>query len=435
MSSFHPIEPVLDQVKNFSPHPKGTLENNRLIFDELYDDRFSVAARKKGCLPLFGDYERVRVIVNEDEEGIWINIKSVMKRLGLPREIILSNLENFNKIIEIAKDKQMFLIPSFRESAEVPLLPISPSIGSLIPLERIAKIADAEHRCIRLSKQIFPDLAESMDVFPDGFIAFDTAKVIGRGGNAKVRLCKTLDGSKIAKRIQMIRCSLTKAEKHLLRAAKIMNKLREKTGVLHTLSIGIYQNKRGVLKFVSFHPLYDQTLDKPIQNEPTKQDRMRMAHELLKGLALIAEKGVHRDLHYKNILLKTTQPFSAVISDFEFFRYHKEKVDVCVSLKLAPDEHGTKRDVWDIGCALYRIFQRKFRPFPWERRFSTKDDINQKNLDESIKACEFSPEQEELLRGMLALNSEERWTPQHCLEYFEKSLLQEVHSVEDNFTS
>jgi hypothetical protein len=107
-----------------------------------------------------------------------------------------------------------------------------------------------------------------------------------------------------------------------------------------------------------------------------------MAHELLCGLRTIAEKGEHRDIIYQNILIRAKEPF--------------EKV-------------------------LYYVLQPHFNHLPWERS-KDKSPLNQENLDKSIAACNFPPEIECLLRGMLALDSNVRWTAQQSLECFEKYL-------------
>jgi len=406
-------------------------KTNRLCLDELNEDCFRVAACVAGCFLDCGDYGSTRVELDGQSELVQVNIKSMMKRFDLPRDVILRNLSNLGKIVRLVQEKRLFQAPSedpsfsSGEDVGMPLLPIRNQFPSLIPLERIAKMANEQDRCFRLSKRCY-HLARSIDVYPGGFIAIDTGKFLGEGANARVKVSKTLQGIDVARRVETFDLSNVKYQAAVLKLMKISSEFRGKTGILDTLAMGVYENKKGRCKFVSFHPLYDQDLNKFWKNKPSEKDRLKMAHELLQGLNIIAEKGVHRDIAYRNILLRTTAPFEAVIADFEYFRYHNEE-----------DGNGTKGDVWNLGRALYYVLQANFKRLPWDEEIIIRDSsgmmrvdsskskakINQESLDKSMASCNFPLELESLLRGMLAIDPNARWTAKQSLEHFEKYLL------------
>jgi serine/threonine protein kinase len=86
-----------------------------------------------------------------------------------------------------------------------------------------------------------------------------------------------------------------------------------------------------------------------------------------------------------------------------------------------PESYGTQREVWDLGKALYYLLQSELEPPPWD--FSSKQYlITEQDLDYGMKFSQFPPELERLLRGMLAINRDERWTAKESLECFERYL-------------
>lgn len=434
----------LSSLRNTPREPAGKLERSeapkiqtrawtssgkkkeRFCFDDLNEDCFKIAASAAGCFWSCGDYQIARVTLDGHSEIVWINVNSMAKRFDLPQDVILSNLSNLGKIIRLVQEKRLFQTPSeevlssSKEDAGIPLLSIPNPFPSMVPLEKIAKIADEQSRCFRLSKRCY-HLAKSIDVFPGGFFAIDTGELLGAGASARVKASTTLQGIRIARRKATFYLSDLKSQAEILRQIKILNEFRGKIGILDTLAMGVYENKRGMCVFISIHPRYDQDFNASWKKKPSEKDRLKMTHELLQGFRTIAEKGVHRDISYSNIFLLTTQPFKAVIGDLEFFRYHDEEEDGVWNHDIGPERYGIKREVWDVGKALYYMLQSHdvLKPLLWGSR---KSKINQENLDKSIQSCDFPPEIESLLRGMLALDPNARWTAEQSLEYFEKYL-------------
>ena len=443
-----PIEPAGKLERSEAPKIQAKTwtsfgkKKDRLCLDDLNEDCFKVATCVVGCFLCCGDYERARVTFDGHSETVWVNINSMVKRFDLPRDVILGNLSNLGKIVRLVQEKRLLQAPSEEsvssneEVIGIPLLLIRNEFPSLIPLERIAKIADEQGRCFRLSKRCY-HLVKSIDVYPGGFIAIDTGKFLGAGANGRVKISTTLQGVEVARRAVTFSVSNLEYQAGILRFIKILNEFKGKTGILDTLAMGVYENKKGRCKFVSFHPLYDQNLNKVWKNNPSEKDRLKMAHELLQGLNTIAEKGMHRDLSYQNIFLRTTKGFEAVIGDLELFQYHEDGIDRIANSRVGPEKKGIQREVWDLGTALYYVLQSNFTYLPWNdpKRILIMDSgdmifslskaqalINQENLDKSMASCNFPPELESLLRGMLALDPNARWTARQSLEHFEKYL-------------
>ncbi len=435
------VESFLSNLRKMPKEPAGKLERSealkiqtrtgtsdgkktsRLCLDELNEDCFRVAACVGSCFLCGEYYGATQIKIDGHSETIWVNIKSMMKRFDLPRDVILSNLvSNFGKIVRLVQEKRLFQaeeIPfSNGEDVGVPLLPIRNQFPSLIPLKRIAKMANEQDRCFRLSKRCY-HLAKSIDVHPGGFIAIDTGKLLGEGNNARVKVSTTFQGVKVARRVVVFDLNNLNHQAWILRMMKIFTEFRSKTGILDTLAMGVYENKKEQCKFVSFHPLYDQSLSKAYKKPPEK-DRLKMAHQLLKGFNIIAEKGLHNDLAHRNIFVRATQGFEAVIGDLEFFQYHEEGMGRIVNPILGSQR--MKQEVWSLGCMLYYVLQASFQRLPWESSRHKKK-ITQERLDKALSSCHFSLKVEALLRGMLALDPNARWTAKQSLEYFEANLL------------
>ncbi len=409
-------------------------KKERIYIPGLTDERFKIAAFSPlQNRPLFDNYLVTHVTVNDQPMRIWINTRSAMKRFDLPKDVIVNNLSNFNRIVRLVQEKQLFLNPDEDSepsdgpgTALVPLLPLERAFGPLIPLEKIAILARENNRCYRLSKRCY-NLARSIDIYPDGFIAFATGQLIGEGGYVKVKMSVTRDNMRLARRCYKFNLLDPSHDNAVINIINIFNEFRNKIGILNTLATGVYENKNGKCKFVSFHPFYDQAFDGAHVHtlNLSAADRLKMAHELLQGLNTLAEKGLHRDLSYANIFHSSTAPFEAVIGNLENFKYHGESVVQTLNPFYGPEQHGTKREVWDLGKVIYYLFSSTFKRLSWDG--SLKHCTNE-SLDRVMESSRFSPAREQLLRGMLAPNPTERWTANQALEYFEKHCQEKIGS-------
>ena len=103
--------------------------------------------------------------------------------------------------------------------------------------------------------------------------------------------------------------------------------------------------------------------------------------------------------------------------------------------QIPPDE---RRDVWPVGVILFHILQqpssKQITTLPWLRygkgslKRNTPFYQTQEKIDGYIAARQFSPAVEQLLKGMLRVNPEERWTAHQALEFFEQNV-QRIGSI------
>lgn len=443
--SFLPIAPVeafLRQPPQVFPPPETAVKRcratsisgvfgvspgkrkRRLCFQDLEGEFLKIALsfQQEKCTSFVRDRLKIWVCVQGGGQELWINLKSATKRFDLPGDVLCANAHSVARILRLVQEKRLFQLPNFTETSHL-LFPSIP-FDCMVSFEEMSRIAHAQRIFYRLSKRCY-HLANSIDVCPDGFIAIDLRTVIGVGANAQIKLFQTPQGEKIARRTIMFFQGEEVKRLQIRRAVKVFNFFRNQEGLLNTLSCGIYENKFGVYKFVTYHPLYDQNLVcLELKKEVLFRERLKMAKQLLKGLVIIAERGVHRDLSYANILLNTTT-CSAVISDFEFFKFDEEGDKAIVNPCGGPEEEGKPREVWDIGNALYYLLKPKGYPsLPWDDcdgpaawKEKRKTMITQENLERAMESFRFSSELETLMRGMLALNHKERWTAKAALGY------------------
>lgn len=437
----------LNTIKSFSHSPEGIIVREtapkiqtrfgescgnmkqRLHVDALSDQRYKIAAIPvRQHPPFFSNYKSAEVHISNQDAFVWINIRSASKRFDLPEDVILRNLSNFNRIVRLILEKQLFqkpfedMLPTDDVGNEsVPLLPPENIFTSLIPLEQIAQMAQKNNCCYHLSKRCY-NIAKSIDIWPGGFIAFVDGKRIGEGRNATVRASETRDGTSMARRSYKYNLLDPDEDKNASIIIPIFHEFKNNTGIFATQALGVYENKFGKCKLVSFHPLYETHFQSDIKYSLSVTQRYKMAHQLLQGLNTIAEKGLHRDLSFKNILIKTTDPVEAVIGDTENFQSHDANNDTILNPSYGPEKRGTKREVWDMGKVLYHLFSTEVKHLFWNDARSFFNFTND-TLDQIIEEGSFSQSEEALLRGMLAADPNQRWTANQALNYFEINLI------------
>jgi hypothetical protein len=236
---------VRDYLGQLDAHPNGRLEvttagkikygkiessgskKSRVIFYGLEQNCYKIAATARKWFAPRGDYQDSQILVNGNLKKIKINVKSVMKRFDLPRDIVMANLKNLGTLVRLIQEKR--LLQSFEDDKSA-FYEFGHRFGTLIPLEEIAQKAAEKNRCYRLARSVY-GIANSIDIHPSGLIAFDTQKP---------GLSITLDGNLIVRKVTEINPSLF--------SEKEFEKLAE-----NSISCGVYESARGVCKCVSFH--------------------------------------------------------------------------------------------------------------------------------------------------------------------------------------
>lgn len=353
------------------------------------------------------------MIVGNKERSILVNEASLKKRLPLPDDLI--EKISFSTMVRLVWEKI-----AFQSSGPQIDIRLDESYTKRICFEAVQKFAQGENRWIRLSKKVY-DLPRSIDVLPSGVIAVDTGRVLGEGANAKARSYQILGGSLLARRSETV--DIDKQQAVIEKTIKIYEQFQDTPGIISALHMGFYPNKKGKCKFITYFPLFTFDLHDYFckiwidHKRPFKmQKRLIMARQLLQGLSAIAKKGAHRDLSLSNIFL-SIKKVQAVIADLEFFTTQENAKSA--SSQMGPDNFAKARDVWDMGRALYYLFQNQFEWFPWERSH-IEGIITQEAIDQSIEESQFPKDLELMLRGMLVLDPTKRWNAQEALEYFEK---------------
>ncbi len=391
--------------KNEGGMSKGK-EKWRIKFAELPYLEYYVAEEKiGGC---FGSKALpFTIFINSSRETIWLNFESLRKRFNLDgRTLIDASLnDRLDQLVEKVK------------------------------IRILKKSIDWQSASIRFSKKVDLTLTESVTINPNGFVAIDHGnKIIGQGGNAKVKLSRDLDGTLMARRI----CLNPKLHRELF---PHLHLFRNKIGIIHTIDMAVYTNKNRQQKAVSYHPLYDHNLREALKEDRfTPSDRMKIASDLLIGLATIADQGFHGDIRMDNILLRRVDgECEAVICDFDFFNYAATRNHICAAPELIfkMDEGivaNSKMDVWSLGAIFYFLFQTEERKSTLPSVVLSSGYVNenaayeitQENINQKIVSKNFPNKIGILLTGMLQVEPEKRMTAREALEFFRRNMMSDV---------
>jgi serine/threonine protein kinase len=389
--------PILDGKKVTS---KGELKP-RLRLSDLKGDEYQIATESDRC-----GTESVwfSVMIRGRECAVQMNANSLRKRLNCPLQAVrmFSQLDRLDLLIE-------------------PLL--------LKQLIQIARDSGIVQRFSKHDPRF--NLQKSITISPTGFVAIDEAKkMAGKGGNARVKLCRGLHGEEMVRRI-----SLHDDENDgLNRRLEQTFKLFENTpGVLDTHAALRYRNKKGKVIFVSYHPRYEMDLFHVLKGHLPFAMAKQISFNLVQGLALIARKGYHGDLKPENILVKFGTPVEAVICDFDFFNggYAQNHCwtppEFLLEHPQVP-EANRKMDIWTLGCTLHALLQHPkhstyseiYSIFDKEGvlNMSMKKFFTQERIDRKIEKTIDCSSIALLLKGMLRVNPRERWDAQRVLEYW-----------------
>jgi serine/threonine protein kinase len=142
--------------------------------------------------------------------------------------------------------------------------------------------------------------------------------------------------------------------------------------IIGILGNGIYVDSTGERPLYVM-PVYDGTLEKYLEGNPSNQERLRVFVEILRGVEAAHLKGItHRDIKAKNILVNKDGS-KVVVADFGIARFVTEQIQQEAAItkpgdRLANFEYAApeqlrpgqeideKTDIFSLGLLLYCIF-------------------------------------------------------------------------------
>lgn len=221
-------------------------------------------------------------------------------------------------------------------------------------------------------------------------------------------------------------CKVIKSEK--LADAKSMLHFENEIRVLHQMRhpnivqfLDVRKDDAHFYVFLEYCPngeLFNYIIEKRFLGEPEAKVLMK---QFLKGLTYIHRVGaVHRDLKPENLLLDSTGMVK--VSDFGFARYippDNLMSTSCGSTGYASPEclsgkkyDGIKSDMWSVGVILYAMVTGQL---PWTGK-------NHADVCKQIEKAEYkipnylSEPLKELIKSLINLNPDQRWTCEEVLE-------------------
>ncbi|ORE00572.1 KIN1 [Hepatospora eriocheir] len=243
-------------------------------------------------------------------------------------------------------------------------------------------------------------------------------KTIGKGSSAKVFLCVSKTGKRVA-----------------IKVINRNNNIVNRTRILREIVIGTLLNHPHIVKVIDFFydsvyfyivfeyvdgiVLYDKILDSHLnKSEPLPIEKARKYFRQITSAIDYLHKNsiVHRDLKIENIIIDTDD--NVKIIDFglsNFFDSRAVLDTFCGSLYFAAPEllmgkryNGPEIDIWSLGVVLYVMVYGKV-PF---------DDESIHELQAKIKTCKFNfpknrktnPDLEDLIINMILLNPNQRYS-------------------------
>ncbi|KAF2074480.1 hypothetical protein CYY_004225 [Polysphondylium violaceum] len=292
---------------------------------------------------------------------------------------------------------------------------------AIIPKKGIEKISFIYQDCFEENKEIDQGGPQQ---------TYDMREVLGTGNFATVRLGVHREtGQKYAiKVIDKKKMSITSKRKDSL-----MDEVNVLTKVHHDNIISIKEvfetqkNLYLVLELVTGGELFDKIIEEKKFTENTCRYVLK---QLCDAVLYLHTKGIaHRDLKPENILLSSPGSYCIKISDFGLSRALDEGTfmkTMCgtpqyvapeVLTKGEREGYGKSVDLWSIGVILY-ILLCGFPPF---------GDPSTKDFFEKVKRGEFSfpkpywdpisDEAKELIRHLIKVNAEERYTIEQTLNH------------------
>ncbi len=239
----------------------------------------------------------------------------------------------------------------------------------------------------------------------------------------------------------LLRCT-KKASPRTVEEIDILDRLRRASSILPTLYVGLYKNKKEEEKLVSFHSRYACTLNDALNYQErkfTREETLSLIRHLLEAGLQIAKHGVHGNIHFETIFLNTDLR-SLSISRFGTFRSfdNPHRIDILSSpdIILPPERqrkaltqqvleetHTEKIDVWSVGIValslIFRLKERTISDFLQELVANRYPEGWTEKLFEQIPDLEDAPFVQPLLKGLLDLDPDQRWSFREALDYLD----------------
>lgn len=376
-------------------------EQPRLCLDGLNDEKYKIAARIDSC-PI--GYERVKVKIGNVVKDVFVNIRSVLKRLSPPDDVqgyedgtisFADGLRSdsfdhyFQLMVRLAREQELLKDPEARNGLVVgdesgkALEPIGKPFASLKSIPEMVQLAKERNCSFRLTTDRYP---VDMDIHPDDFVAMDTdgVHIFQYQRGVSETLSVTRGGKRIVRRAESF---LELDREKILRRMKIYTDLGG-VGVMTPLSMGfcLSSDRYEDPTFVLYHEIYHGEFSDIHDYLPGKNALFDVTHNLLQGLARIAKFGSLGNLTPRGIRIrKDVLTIRAEIYDLSQFKYDEER----------------EKDVLDMGKILNNLFLSYVM----------------------IHRMEFPSMIEALVEGMQILDPKSRWTAEQCLKFFEASLV------------
>lgn len=258
-------------------------------------------------------------------------------------------------------------------------------------------------------------------IIPSHIGKYQIRGTIGQGAFSTVKLAvnEATNESFACKIISLRKLQSKSLAEHFEREIRILQQMRHPNLVQ---LCDLTKDLNNVYVFTEFCPngeLFGRIVD---QRFLTEKEAKNYFAQIIYGIQYIHSKKImHRDLKPENILLDT---FGQVkITDFGFARYVPDDIIVktaCGSPCYTSPEclsgqpyDGQKSDMWSCGIILFAMVTGQL---PWTKK-------QQKQLFEQIKNADYkiptylTAECQDLIKGLMNKNPEERLTAQQVLEH------------------
>jgi hypothetical protein len=404
------------------------LKKDRLCLEGL-NKKIRIHALLSSKKDPYGWYCPVKVKIDGQIAKVLVLPASIRSSLNVPER---EKMFSFIQFTRLFRQRQLF---SQEKEEEILLEGVDGEDKELF--DKIGRIARENNCSVRLSK-IWHDLDASVDVFRNGFIAIKTKeKYPGWANNKKDKVATTPTGERVYRRTEKIDHTNPLSVERALRKCAISDLFADAgPGIVKTYAADIYRNRKGEYILIYIQSEYERTLfhliacgsqyDKRLDRNaidlerrelPSEEDRIKMGHDLLRGCQTISKNGSHRFLSPGKIRWrKIGQTFEAGISGLQS-NFQQERAEW---------------QVVHMGMFLCYLFQKKLDLFPChnikyddenaEFDIDRKIKVAQEDFDRVTRNSEFSPEINELMRGMLQVDPEKRWSLERCIAHFEKCL-------------
>jgi len=430
---------------------------NRLCFKDIPNVQIPYQKRAPAKEPFF----RFSVRDAWTQQEFTAFVKDIaLKKIGLSTDLFAYARDNPQELTSAFSrlGRAHFLLQQAKPVASEHLSPQYRQMFQDNILEAAQVLQDGCDQCERMTFRCekTDTIPEMYVMRPDHLFASLKKSRLGRGAYGKVKRALWLTaGDKeqilVAKKV-VRKVDLRKAKRPVTRRlsketlfhhqrarvalrneGKILEELRGKRGIVPIVAAADFDAKP--VLFLSLYQCSLQTHEK--ENFPLfVSDQPEIISQTLDGLRSVAEKGEHRDIAERNILVRRDLQgkIEAVISDFGNFRRHDSQQSVVSEHTALPPEYYTqnifspKLDVWALGLVLYRMCACKNTPNQFLRPDQMKEWSAGLAPGWILSACPPDPDTPPfivaLLNDMLDPRPEFRPTAQEAHERFEREYAQ-----------